>query len=98
MGRKIEISINTVTHAKCTLSNSLGYRHLRSLPKGTVFNWNLRSVIAIWVNIQSLYPKLDTIIHHMQIVNNEMAFIIETQINKKRGPTTNYLTTKVFWL
>ena len=69
----------------CTehLTNSLGNKYLKSLPKCTVFNWNSRSVIAILVNIQSVYLKLDTIIHHMQIENINMAFVTETCINKK---------------
>ena len=63
-------------------TNSLGNRHLKSLPKHAVFNWNLRSIFAILVNIQSLYPKLDTIMHDMQIENSDMAFITETWIDK----------------
>ena len=52
-----------------------GYRHKKSLQKLNVFYWSSRLINTIFVNIQSLYPKLDTIIHHMQIGNIDMAFI-----------------------
>ena len=70
----------------CTehLISSLGNRQLKSPPKHTVLNLNSRPVIAILVNIQSPYPKLDTIIYHMEIENIDMAFITETWINKKK--------------
>ena len=40
------------------------------------------NMVAFLVNIQPLYPKLDTIMHHMQVRDIDMAFITETWINK----------------
>ena len=45
--------------------------------------WNSRSINAILVNIQSLYPKQDTIVPYMQIKKTDMAFIMKTWITKK---------------
>ena len=60
-GKNRNIHKQSYTSTK-QLSNSLSNRHLKSLPRCTVFNWNSGSVIAILVNTQSLYPKLNIVI------------------------------------
>ena len=60
-----------VTHWIADISNH--YQHIMCLT----------GINAILVNIQFLYPKLDTIIYDMHIENIGMTFIAETWINKK---------------
>ena len=43
------------------------------------------------INIQSLKPKLDMLIHHMQLYNLDICFITETRTQCGNGPDYQYI-------
>ena len=57
--------------------------------------WNTTKLNVALVNIQSLKPKLDMLIHHMQLNNIDMCFVTETWIQHGNEPENQCIKTNL---
>ena len=75
------------------LDYNIGIPHnlLRPLERSDKTFRNLIKLNMVLVNIQSLKPKLDVLIHHMQINNKDIGFVTETWIQYGNEPEYQYI-------
>ena len=59
-------------------NNRIHHNLLQPLNRSDKTFWNLTKLNMVLVNIESLKPKLDMLIHHMQLNNIDMCFVMET--------------------
>ena len=74
------------------LDNNNGIHHnlLRPLNGSDKTFWNSTNLNMVLVNIQYLKPKLDMLIHHMQLNNIYMCFVTETWMQHWNEPEYQY--------
>ena len=75
------------------LDNNNGIHHnlLWPLNRSDKTFWNLIKLNMVLVNIQPLKPKLDMLIHHMQLNNIDMGFVSETWTQYGNEPEYQYI-------
>ena len=64
---------------------------LRPLNRSNRTSWNLTKLNMTLANIQSLKPKLDMLIHHMQLNNLDICFITEIWTQYGHKPEYQYI-------
>ena len=77
--------------------NNIGIHHnlLQPLEGSDKTFRNLIKLNMVLVNIQSLKPKLDMLIHHMQVNNINMRFVTETWTQYGNEPEYQYKKTNL---
>ena len=72
-------------------NNGIHYNLLRPLNTSDKTFWNLIKLNMVLVNMQSLKPKLDRLIHHMQLNNINICFVTETWTQYGNEPEYQYI-------
>ena len=76
-----------------TQDNNKGIHHnlLKPLNRSDKTSWNSTNLNMALINIQSLKPKLDMLIHHMQLNNLDICFITESRTQCGNEPDYQYI-------
>ena len=72
-------------------NNGIHHNLLQPLNRYDKTFWNLTKLNMALVNIQSLKSKLDMLIHHMQLNNNDVCFVMETWTQHGNKPKYQYI-------
>ena len=72
-------------------NNGIHYNLLWPLNRCDKTFWNSTKLNMALVNMQSLKPKLDMLIHHMQLNNINMCFVMETWTQCGNEPEHQYI-------
>ena len=72
-------------------NNEIHHNLLKPLNRLDKTSWNSTNLNMALINIQSLKPKLDMLIHHMQLYNLDICFITETWTQSGNGPDYQYI-------
>ena len=72
-------------------NNGIHHNVLWSLNRSDKTFWNLAKLKMALVTMQSLKPKLDILIHHTQLNNIDMCFVMETWTQHDNKPEYQYI-------
>ena len=76
-------------------NNGIHHNLLQPLNRSDKTFWSLTKLNMALVNIQSFKPKLDMLIHHMQLNNTDMCFVTETWTQPGNEPEYQYIKTNL---